>query len=100
MQLCSVRVRRCRPVMDLWSRGLAVDYRRAHRRRYNLWAPVRLPQARRRLARAAPWTLFAKLEAGSAVAEGDLLYRQRLCRPSFRKAAERGRPVTGTRAKL
>ena len=80
--------------MDLWSMGLA-EYRRAHMPRCSLWAPGCLPEAWNRLVqpeslmRARNWT------ADQEAAEDDLSFR-----PSFRKAAEPGRPMTKERAKL
>ena len=78
----------------LWSIGLA-EYRRAHMPRCSLWAPGCLPEAWNRLVqpeslmRARNWT------ADQEAAEDDLSFR-----PSFRKAAEPGRPMTKERAKL
>jgi hypothetical protein len=85
----------CPPsAMDLWSMGLA-EYRRAHMPRCSLWASGCLPEAWKRLVqpeslmRARNWT------ADREAAEDDLSFR-----PSIRKAAEPGQPMTKERAKL
>jgi hypothetical protein len=66
-----------------------------------LWAPVRLPEAWEPLVQAASSARVRKLAADRQwvedreAAEDDLSFR-----PSFRKAAEPGRPMTKERAKL
>jgi hypothetical protein len=60
-----------------------------------MWAPVRLPEAWNRLVQPESLMRVRKLAADWEAAEDDLSFR-----PSFRKTAEPGRPMTRERAKL
>ena len=72
--------------MDLWNTGL--PDRGAHMPRCSLWAPVRLPEAWKRLVQAAWLTRVRELAADRQAVEDDLL-----CHRTSREA-ELGRPTT------